>query len=272
MKNVALLYNPYKPEVEKYIERVQSLLEKAGLDTVVPQVDSASIEGVDLVIVLGGDGTLLYHARQEQWHGIPVLGINLGRLGFLTEVEVEALAPALQRVISGQFRIEERMMLEIAVVRERQEIARTVALNEAVVAKGALARMIRLHTFVGNRYLETYPADGIIVATPSGSTAYSLSAGGPVVHPELELMIITPIAAHALFAKPTILPLAECVSIVPAAGHDDLYLTVDGQENVALQSADIVKINQHEHKLRLVRLWQRSFYEVLRKKLRRTYL
>lgn len=225
----------------------------------------------DLAIVLGGDGTLLYHGRQQQWHNTPILGVKLGYLGYLTEVELHDLFRALPMIEQGKYEIEERMMCEVSVLRGGEKLADFPSINEAVVSKGAVSRMIRLDLYVGDHYLETYPADGIIVSTPTGSTAYSLSAGGPLVYPEMNLLIITPIAAHTLFARPLIVPVAKPIRIVPAAKHADLHLSVDGQEHFALQSEDIVEIRACDKRLRLIRLWHRSFYDVLRRKLRRTF-
>jgi len=224
-------------------------------------------EACSVIVVLGGDGTLLSVARRWPFWGIPLLGVNLGHLGFLTEVEEQGVTEALRMTVKGEFRLQERMMLKATVVRNNTRLAEAFALNDCVVTKGAFARMIRLEIHIGKSYLETFPADGIIVSTPTGSTAYSLSAGGPIVDPAMQLMLLTPICPHMLQARPVVISPREKVCIHLHSAHDDIVLTLDGQEGVRLQPEDEVVIEKADIVTRLVKMAPRSFYDVLRYKL-----
>lgn len=266
MKTFALLPNFNKPDTLETIDFIQKKLKSHSINVEINPEDN---KGIDLAIVLGGDGTLLYYARKKQWMTIPLLGVNLGRLGFMSEVEVNDIENALAKIIDLNFYLEKRMMLEVSVYRQQKSIFNAVALNEAVVAKGSLSRMGTLEVFINNSWVDTYPADGMIIATPTGSTAYSLSAGGPLVHPNMELMIVTPIAAHALYARPLIVPSTANVQI-KSHGSEKTYLTVDGQDNIAIETEDIVHINKSYNSINLVRFFNSSYYKIMRQKLRRS--
>ncbi|HHY47501.1 MAG TPA: NAD(+)/NADH kinase [Firmicutes bacterium] len=222
---------------------------------------------IDLAVVLGGDGALLATARNLAGSGVPILGVNVGHLGFLTEVELPQLRDALSRLICGNYSVEERMMLDSRIIRDGEEIESFVGLNDTVVTKGAFARMIRLETYIDSHYIGTYPADGVIVATPTGSTAYSLSAGGPIVNPMMHTLIVTFICPHTLFARSIVASEDESVRVVVIASHDEVMLTVDGQVGFKLMDKDEVVVRKAPHVTRLVRLGDRSFYEVLRARL-----
>lgn len=222
---------------------------------------------MDAAVVLGGDGALLNAARLLIGTGLPILGVNMGHLGFLTEIRLGDLYPAMERLLSGKYGIEERMMIEARVNRKGREVGGFVGLNDAVITKGAFARMIRLKTYVDQEYIGSYPADGIIVASPTGSTAYSLSAGGPIVNPRVETLIVTLICPHTLYARSLVISADEFVRVIVVAGHEEIMLTVDGQIGFPLCNNDEVVVGRSAHRTRLVKLKGRSFYEVVRTRL-----
>lgn len=226
------------------------------------------VQNVDLVVVLGGDGTLLSVARLLVAREVPILGINLGGLGFLTAVTVEEAIPMLERVLRGDVRIDRRMMLEVRWWRAAQVLAQRLALNDAVINKGALSRMIDLRTTVDGQELCVYKADGLIVTTPTGSTAYSLSAGGPIVHPSVDVLVLSPICPHTLTNRPIVLPDTSVVHVAMEAPGEDVVLTIDGQEAFPLQVGDSVEVRQARTRAPLVQLPERSYFAVLRSKLR----
>ena len=224
----------------------------------------------DLVVVLGGDGTLLSVARHAGRREVPIVGVNLGGLGFLTDVRPEEVFEALERVLQGAYRIEHRATLRCAVVREGKVIRRFQALNDVVINKGALARIIDLDTEVDGEPLTSFRADGLILATPTGSTAYSLSAGGPVVDPSLGVILVSPICPHTLTNRPIALPDRACVRVTVRASREDeeVVLTVDGQEMMPLDTEDVVEVRRSRNRVALVRSPAQSFYKLLRTKLR----
>ncbi|MCL6634506.1 MAG: NAD(+)/NADH kinase [Peptococcaceae bacterium] len=226
------------------------------------------VERSQCVMVLGGDGTLLQTARKTAAAGTPILGINLGHLGFLTEIDIPEVMPSLQKILQGQYHIEERMMLEAAVHRRGAVVEQSVALNDAVITKGAFARLILLETYVNGEYLNTYPADGLIIASPTGSTAYSLSAGGPLATPDLELMLLTPICPHSLWARPVVIAPEAVIRVVILSRRGEVMLTMDGQHGFSLRRDDQVMVRRSPHRARFLRLKGRSFFEVLRKKMK----
>jgi NAD+ kinase len=231
----------------------------------------ALVEMVDMVVVLGGDGTLLSMADCIAAAGksIPILGVNFGSLGFLTEVTLPELYPSLETVLAGKARIEERLMLASTVQRPRETINAYVALNDVVVAKTARSRMIDLSVFVGDEFVTRVKADGIIVATPTGSTAYNLAAGGPIVQPTVDALILTPIAPHTLTNRPLIIPASATVRVQPhMESRDEVFVTFDGQAGFQLEDGDEISICRAERSLRLIHPSARSYFEVLRLKLK----
>jgi NAD+ kinase len=222
----------------------------------------------DLLIVLGGDGTLLAAARLLGDRNVPILPVNLGGLGFLTSVTLDDLYPVLEQAIKGQARYSERVMLESRVLRQGKPVHCARALNDAVLNKAALARIIDLDVRVNGEFVNTFKADGLIVATPTGSTAYSLSAGGPIIYPIVSAFVITPICPHTLTNRPVVIPDTAKIEIAFAAGETPIYLTVDGQVGVELQANDVVSLNAAAEKLRLVRPQGKSYFSVLRDKLK----
>ncbi|SHM51229.1 NAD+ kinase [Caldanaerovirga acetigignens] len=244
-----------------------SIVNKLGLPVEYNNLEELA-KNIDLAITLGGDGTLLNVARKLAPYEIPVLGINLGHLGFLTEVEVSDLFSDLELLKRGKFYIDRRMMVESKVFREEKFVKNFLALNDVVVTKGPFARLIRLKTSVNDAYVDTFNADGLIIATPTGSTAYSLSAGGPLVAPNVEVLILTPICPHTLQNRSMIISPHDSITIQVVAEHQEIMLTVDGQLGYRLQPYDKVVVKKSKHYTKLVRIKNRSFYDVLRKKLR----
>ena len=227
---------------------------------------------IDLIIVVGGDGTILRTVRDLKDFSIPLLTVNRGTLGFLTECDIHELPHLIPHFLRGGGFIEERQMLYGRVMREGKEILAGLALNEIVVSQGAIARLIELKTDIGGSALTTFRSDGIIIATPTGSTAYSLAAGGPIMHPSIEGLIITPINAHAFSQKPLVVPSHETVEIevLPRETkfeHIEVSLTFDGQTHHTLKRGDIVTVTRHDQHVRLLKRKQNSFYETLRGKL-----
>ena len=222
---------------------------------------------IDLLVVLGGDGTLLTAARAASDRNVPVLPVNFGKLGFLTTVTLEELYATLDQVLRGEFETWTHMMFEAEVTRDGAPLDRCRALNDAVLNKGLPAHMIEFQLLVDGQFVCSYRADGIIFATPTGSTGYSLSAGGPIVSPVIEAMVVTPICPHMLSNRPLILPPSAHLAAQFMAGDEPAYLTVDGQIGAELRHGDTVRVRKSEKSLRLVRPLRRTYFEVLRSKL-----
>ena len=222
----------------------------------------------DLLLVLGGDGTLLAAAREAAPLGIPILPINLGSLGFLTSFTLGELYPALEETLAGHLFASERMMLNASLLRDGKEIESQLVLNEAVITKGALARMIEIELSIDEDFVCRYRADGLIVATPTGSTAYSLSAGGPIVHPEVESIILTPICPHTLSDRPLVVGDSCHVEMRLRGAAESVYLTLDGQKGVLMQAEDRVSLVRAKERLKLIQPHRKSYYEILRNKLK----
>jgi NAD+ kinase len=223
---------------------------------------------VRFVIVLGGDGTLLGAARRVARYGVPILGVNLGGLGFLTEIPLRNLYPAVELMLDGRLEVETRLMLEAVVVREGTETCRFLVLNDVVINKGALARIIDLDVFINDQFLTTFRADGLIVSTPTGSTAYNLSAGGPILYPTMLSFILTPICPFTLTNRPILLPESHVVSItLSKRGEEGVSLTFDGQVGFDLFQGDKVIIQKAKEKLKLIKSPDQSYFEILREKL-----
>jgi NAD+ kinase len=232
---------------------------------------AALVHDVDLVVVLGGDGTLLAMADciGEHGHAIPILGVNFGSLGFLTEVTLPELYPSLEAVLAGRAHVEERMMLRSRVLRRGESHSTHIALNDVVITKAARARMIDLNVFVGDEFVTRVKADGLIVASPTGSTAYNLAAAGPIVHPSMDALIVSPIAPHTLTNRPIVIPADSIVRVQPVMEErDELFVTFDGQTGFGLEAGDEVQVRRAAESLRLVRPVTRSYFEVLRTKLK----
>ena len=221
----------------------------------------------DLVVAFGGDGTMLATARAIGAQETPILGVNLGGLGFLAEVVIENLTRCMEQVLAGDYRIETRLLLE-ATVLNRKTKGKLFGLNDIVIDKGDFSRVIRLETYVDGEYLNTYTADGLIVSTPTGSTGYCLSTGGPILEPTLKALVVIPISPHALAARPVVIPDNRKIKIVVYTEHKRALLSADGQIESFLKSGDAVAIRKADHCVRLVMFQDKTFYELLRKKLK----
>jgi NAD+ kinase len=225
-------------------------------------------EGADLVIVLGGDGTLLSAARAIKGREVPLFPVNLGGLGFLTAISMNEIFPELERAFRGEHRIGRRKLLEAELIRGDQRIGRYDALNDVVITKSSIARMIDLDTHVDQMFVCRYKADGLIVATPTGSTAYSLSAGGPIIFPSVGAICLTPICPHMLTNRPVIVPDTSAIRITVQAEDDSAFLTIDGQIGEPLQKDDQIVCRSSNYALMLIRPPRMLFFDVLRQKLK----
>lgn len=227
---------------------------------------------VDLLIVLGGDGTLLAMAARIAQSGrdVPILGVNFGGLGFLTEIRIDELTPSLERVLDGTASFDERAMLAADAYRKGQQVDSRVVLNDVVFTKAALSRMIELSVSVSGGFVTRVKADGLIIASATGSTAYNLAAGGPIVHPMVDALVLTPIAPHTLTNRPLVIPGSAVVEVRAHANGapDDIFVTYDGQSGYPLHEGDIVQVRKSERLLRLAKPPARGYFEVLREKLK----
>lgn len=226
------------------------------------------LKNVSVLLVLGGDGALLNAARLVSGLNIPLLGVNMGHLGFLTELEKEDIYEALEKLLQGEYGVEERMFIDCVVIRDGAETASYRALNDVVITRGTFARIIQLQTYVDGHHVMDYIADGMIVATPTGSTAYSLSAGGPIVDPLLDSITLTPICPHTLAARSVVVRPQSEVKVSVEAAHEDIMLTVDGQLGFRLQSKDTLVIRQSPVRAGFVKLRGRNFFQVLHERLK----
>ena len=231
--------------------------------------EEAIRDRAQLVVVLGGDGTLISAARLFSGREVPIVGVNLGSLGFLTEITLDELYPVLEECLVSPPRITNRMMLEVAVTRDGKELSRCEVLNDAVINKGAIARIIELEAKVDDRFLTTFKADGLIISTPTGSTGYCLSAGGPIVQPLTHCIVIVPICPHTLTNRPIVISDESMVQIGIKASFDEkVYLTLDGQVGVELQEGDLVEVRRAEKTTALVTSRDKDYFAILRAKLK----
>ena len=228
----------------------------------------AMVSRAEMIVVLGGDGTLLGVARQVVGHEIPILGVNLGGLGFLTQISLEELYRVLERVIQGEYQADKREVLSAAVLRGERTLAQYNVLNDAVINKGALARIIDLEVTIDGEDITTFKSDGLILSTPTGSTAYNLSAGGPIVYPSLHCIIITPICSHTLTNRPIVIPDDVTVRAVLKSRQQEVYLTLDGQQGWPLEYEDVVEVKKIPAQIVFIRSPYRHYFGVLREKLK----
>ncbi|MCH7518344.1 MAG: NAD(+)/NADH kinase [Candidatus Dadabacteria bacterium] len=249
--------------VEVYVEK--ELGKKIRHPNSIDRTDIPKL--VDVILVFGGDGTFLGVAREACKYGTPILGINLGGLGFLTEVTIDELYPMMERIIDGDYEVEDRQMLITSIRRGKKNIGTYEVLNDVVINKGALARIIDLAIYIEDSHVTTYKADGIILATPTGSTAYSLSAGGPIVHPGIPVTIITPICPHTLTNRPLVVSSEMKVEIKVTTQEPDTYLTLDGQIGVRLKTGDLIEVKRTDTSVKLIKSPFRDFFSILKTKL-----
>jgi NAD+ kinase len=251
--------------------KVETLLDPASAETrglsFTPAAERDLASTADVIAVFGGDGTMLHAARLVAGRGTPIVGVNLGSLGFLTEVKLEDLFSMFEALLSGAYHLEDRMMLDVEVLRGPESLGRYWALNDAVINKGAPARIIELEITVNDQLVSLARADGLIVSTPTGSTAYSLSAGGPILYPTLGACVITPICPHTLTNRPVVVPDSAVVQVALTRGSD-VMLTVDGQTGLPLEAGDRLLICKSSAVVRLVQPEGNTFFALLREKLK----
>jgi NAD+ kinase len=269
------------PEAQKAAKKLAAWLESHGKKVFIDSDTAAAIKTdgydqgsipalVEMLIVLGGDGTLLSASRlvADAHRDVPIFGVNLGSLGFMAEVSLDELYDNLEKAIAGKLATEDRIMLTASVLRGGKRLSQYRVLNDAVINKGALARMMELKVSVDDGHLTTLRADGLIIATPTGSTAYSLSAGGPIVHPTLHCFVLTPICPHTLSNRPICVPDNVVVTVCLTSQSEDVLLTLDGQIGFPLMPNDVVEIKKSRFKMKLIKHPIKSYYEILRTKLK----
>ncbi len=279
MKRIGIICKTGIPEPSEILKGLLPWLRQKGYETYV-DIETAStlnIEGsprsqipslVGIIIVLGGDGTMLSVCRLVGDKEIPILGVNIGGLGFLTEVHKDELYEVLEKALTGGCPLEERIMLTACVYRQSECIAEYIVMNDVVVNKGALARIIDLETYINHNYVTTFKADGLIVSTPTGSTAYALSAGGPILYPTLNSIVLAPICPHTLTNRPIVLPDDVLIEIVLRSQTEDVFLTIDGQVGFPLRLNDIVKVTKSLFKAKLLTPCEKDYFQILRTKLK----
>jgi NAD+ kinase len=280
IKSVGVISKPQVDQAAQVILGVVEWLKARGVAVRFDEVTAAYLgskggatreevaDGCDLLIVFGGDGTLLAAARALRGREVPLFPVNLGGLGFLTAITVDAVLPELERALRGEHRIGPRRMLHCEVLRDGVATASYDALNDVVVTKASIARMIDLDAFVDNNFVCAYKADGLIVCTPTGSTAYSLSAGGPIIFPRVGALCLTPICPHMLTNRPVLVPDTAVITLLSRTRDGDAYLTIDGQIGEPLREGDKVVCSRSAHVLRLIRPPKSMFFDVLRQKLK----
>ncbi len=281
IQRIGITSKPKKVEIREIVPPLIEWLRARQIEVLIDKETGATIDStehcltrnelpchVDLVVVLGGDGTLLATARALNRKPVPILAVNLGGLGFLTVLTLDELYPTLEAVLAGQYRSERRVQLDAEVVRSHEVLSTFLALNDVVLNKGAIARVLDFDAWVDGQFVSTYKADGLIVSTPTGSTAYSLAAGGPVIAPTVSAFIITPICAHTLTNRPIVLPDSVTIEVAVKSQRESVYLTVDGQVGIAVRSDDRVRLRKAASYVEIVQPMHTSYFEILRQKLK----
>jgi NAD+ kinase len=281
IKKIGIVSKPKKAEIREIVPQLVEWLRERDIEVSIDKETGSILESsekcltrnelpgkVDLLVVLGGDGTLLAAARSLYRHEVPIFAVNLGDLGFLTVITRDELYPALEGVLSGNYRSERRVQIEGELVRADEVLSTFRALNDVVLNKGAIARIQDFEVYADGEFISNYKSDGLIVSTPTGSTAYSLAAGGPVVSPTVEAFIVTPICAHTLTNRPLVLSDSANIEIVVKSQREAAYLTVDGQVGIATHSEDIIRVRKSDCYVDLIQPPQRNYYEILRQKLK----
>ncbi|MFO7570344.1 MAG: NAD(+)/NADH kinase [Smithellaceae bacterium] len=279
IKKVGIIANIEKEKIAPYTRSLKKWLEAKGVAVFLEEEIAGKLRlpagfrrddpvlKLDLITVIGGDGTMLRAARFMANHNIPIVGINMGTFGYLTEVNLNETHQAFELILKGDYLTEKRMMLDVSIYRGARRIGSGMVLNDVVINRGNLSRIVELETSVDRQYLTTYKADGLIISTPTGSTAYSLSAGGPIVFPGKELIIINPICPHTLTNRPIIFPEDAHVQITLRSREGGATVTLDGQESFRIQPGDVMHIKKSKHVTKLVLSPHRSYGEILRSKL-----
>jgi len=279
-RSAAIVSKPNKPELVQILPDLLAWFKKHDYRIMVDLETSAYVQGpkvvpreelashpLDFAIVLGGDGTLLSAARVVSKSDIPILGVNLGSLGFLTEVPLPSLYPTLESLQSDHLWLDERSMLDCQVLRGGRSVAEYTALNDVVIGKSTISRLNHLELLIDGLFVSSYKADGLIVSTPTGSTAYSLAAGGPILMPSVSGLLVTPVSPHSLTHRSLVVRDTVTIEVVVKTGEEQVYLSVDGQLGMPLDDSDHIRCRKSDYKVRLLRL-QKTFFEVLRTKLK----
>jgi NAD+ kinase len=288
VRRVGVLVKPNQPEALETICRLASWCASKGMTVVGgpklelerPRVEeqtgcaveavphSELVRGVDLIVVLGGDGTMIGAARMVGDAGTPVLGVNFGTLGYLAEFTVEDMTSALEAVIAGDYTLDRRLMLSATVTRDGEQLMHDRVLNDVVISKSALARIVEIETWVDKKFVNRFRADGLIVSTPTGSTAYNLSAGGPIIYPSMSAVVVTPICPHTLSNRPLVVPDDVDFELVLKTPREEVALTLDGQVGMPLEYEDRVTVRKSSTTFNLIQAHTRNYFDVLRNKLK----
>jgi len=279
MQRIGIFAKRNQPDAVTLAGQVRSWLEERGISVLLEERLAAKMDATgqpaaaippqcDMVIVLGGDGTLISVAREIGELEVPIFGVNLGSLGFLTEITRQELFPVLKRVLAGEYALSDRLMLDVSVERAGEIVSSYRVLNDVVINKGALARIIDMKAWVGDSYLTTYKADGLIISSPTGSTAYNMAAGGPIIYPGTDCLVITPICPHMLSNRPMIIPADSVIRIDVMFQDEEVQLTADGQVGMLLLADDIVTIRRASSRTRLIVSPDKEYFQLLRTKLR----
>lgn len=281
IKRIGIVSKPKKTEVREIVPGLLAWLHERSIEAFMDKETGAIMETrercltrnempsrVDLLVVLGGDGTLLATARALNRKPVPILAVNLGGLGFLTEITREELLPTLETVLAGTHQTDRRVQIEGELIRADEILTPFLALNDVVLNKGAIARILDFELRVNGQKVSTYKSDGLIVSTPTGSTAYSLAAGGPIVTPSVEAFLVTPICAHTLTHRPLVLPNTANIEVTVKSLREAAYLTVDGQVGIAAHSEDVVRMRKADSYVELVRPLSTPYFEILQTKLK----
>jgi len=282
---VVITPNPYRDKNLECASAAKKILEEAGIETAVclafdvdkdfalpKSVDlkelNRELKNCDMLICFGGDGTLLHASKAATYHNIPVLGVNIGTMGFMAELESTEI-DQLANLARKDYRLESRMMLSVSVRRDGTEVLRENALNDAVITKGAVARVIQMGIYCDNIEAMDFSGDGVIICTPTGSTAYSMSAGGPIVEPTAENIVISPVCAHTMQSRPIVTAGSRTIEVkIGRIGRKNAFLSCDGGRAFRLNTGDTVQIRRSKYVTKLVRLSNKSFFDILNKKLR----
>jgi len=279
VNTIGILSKPHLSHIESDLTPLVKWLKDRGkevlldlhLGETLPDSDYTSrtliAKEADLLIVLGGDGTMLGAARLVEQRSLPILGVNMGGLGFLTETTIDDLYGSLEKVFAGEYRLDQRLMLQVGIYHQGKRMSEATVLNDVVIAKGHLARMISTQISINKTFMTNIQGDGLIIATPTGSTAYSLSAGGPILDPSLEVLLINPICPHTLSHRPFLTPSKVSIEVA-LTSHNKAVATLDGQIGIEMNPGDMVEICASEHRAQLIRFPDRSYYDVLRNKLK----
>jgi NAD+ kinase len=286
IKRIGVVVKPHQPDALETLCRLTKWLSEHGITLVgPPQIERERIEHqtgctvevvnenelaqkVDLMLVLGGDGTMIATARMVGDSKVPVIGVNYGGLGYLAEFPLEELFPALESILAGEYEIQQRLMLTVELWRGEELVTRNRVLNDVVVNKSALARIIEIEAYLNQQFLNRFRADGLIVATPTGSTAYNLSAGGPIIFPSMNAVVITPICPFTLSNRPIVVPDDSMIEVRLMTRNEEVALTLDGQVGVPLQAGDRAVIRKSKTAFNLVQPRDRNYFDVLRNKLK----